>query len=523
MKKTMVSIVGLLWMVILLCPRSLVAQQNVAVFKNGSAFFVNKMQVNAGKGYYLLEKVPAATFGTLWLTAENNTIKGTRSYMEEVAKKQDIRNIEGMIKANIGKNVTLTLSDKKVYKGVVQRVDGSLVLFKTGGKWMTFRAGRVRLIEFAQLPATQYVEKQKQRVLKIDFTQPKANQTFELMYLQKGISWVPNYSVALMENKKAKITLKANLMNDVEDLKNASINFVVGVPNFAYSYLQSPVASTERVSDFIGRLNRNSNHFRRSRRADITRQRMDNMANIASNTDFVSGTVTGTQGLQGQNAEDLYFYNANNITLKKGNRAFYQIFQSSVDYEDIYEVALNSNGNSRSSYAKSYAESGKQVSQVWHSVKLKNKTPYPWTTGTVLITKKISGIDKPLSQDKLNYTPAGGKAKLRITISPNINVKNAEREVSREENKKRKDRYTYDLLTVESKIDIKNYHNKAIKLNLNRNITGEPISCNVKWKTDKKFSVYNNINLNHDLKWEVKLKKGEAKTITYQYKIYVRR
>lgn len=494
------------------------AQQNVAVFKNGSAFFVNKMKVNASKGYYLLEKVPAATFGTLWLAAENNTIKGTRSYIEEISKKVKVKDTEGMAKAQIGKTVTLTLNNNKTYTGTIQRIDGDMVVFKTGGKWMTFTTGKIKMIESGQAPATEFVNKQKQRVLRVDFGQPRANQTFELMYLQKGISWVPNYSVNLLDDKKAEITLKANLMNDVEDLKNASINFVVGVPNFAYDYLQSPVASTQRVGDFISRLNRNGGRFRSGRRADITAQQM---TNVAVNTSFTPGG--GTQGLKGQSAEDLFFYNTNKITLKKGDRAFYQIFKARVNYEHLYEVSFSANSRSSSGYSKSYADSQQNVGQVWHSIRLENKTPYPWTTGTALITKKIDGIAKPLSQDKLAYTPAGGKSKLRITISPNINIKQAERELSRDENKRRKDRYTYDLLTVESKFEIKNYHNKDIKLNITRSITGEPIKCNTKWTTNKKFSVYNNINLSHDLAWEVKLKKGESKTITYQYKIYVRR
>ncbi|OJJ15333.1 hypothetical protein BKI52_38610 [marine bacterium AO1-C] len=495
------------------------AQQNVAVFKNGSAFFVNKMKVDASKGFFLLEKVPAATFGTLWLTAENNTIKGTRSYMEEVAKKMKVTNKKGMVKALIGKSATFTLTNNKTYQGTIQRIDGSMIVFKTGGKWMTFTTDNIKMMELGQAPATQFVQKEKQRVLRIDFAQARANQTFELMYLQKGISWVPNYSVNLLNDKKAEITLKANLMNDVEDLKDANINFVVGVPNFAYDYLQSPVASTQRVGDFISRLNRTGGRFRSSTRADITAQQLSN--NFSVNTTPVSGG--GLQNLKGQSAEDLFFYNTSKITLKKGDRAFYQIFKAKVNYEHVYEVSFSTNSDRRSSYSKSYSEGPQTVGQVWHSIRLENKTPYPWTTGTALITKPIDGIAKPLSQDKLGYTPAGGKAKLRITISPNINVKHAERELSRDENKKRKDRYTYDLLTVESKFEIKNYHNKDIKLNISRSITGEPIKSSAKWTTDKKFSVYNNINLSHDLAWEVDLKKGESKTITYQYKIYVRR
>ncbi len=517
--KTNYLMIGLLMLGLALMDQtSLYAQQNVAVFKNGSAFFVNRMQVNASKGYYLLEKVPAATFGTLWLTAENNTIKGTRSYIEEVSKRIDVTDKEGMVKALVGKSVTLSLTNDKTYRGTIERIDGEMIVFKTGGKWMTFTSGKIKMMELGQAPATQYVRKQKQRVLKIDFAQARANQTFELMYLQKGISWVPNYSVNLLSDKKAEITLKANLMNDVEDLKNANINFVVGVPNFAYDYLQSPVASTQKVSDFISRLNSTGGRFssRSNQRNDITIQ-----SNMAVNTTPVLGG--GSQGLKGQSAEDLFFYNTSKITLKKGDRAFYQIFKSKVDYKHLYEVSFGTNSTRRSGYSKSYSGGSQMLGQVWHSIQLDNKTAYPWTTGTALITKKIEGIAKPLSQDKLGYTPAGGKAKLRITVSPNINVKHDERELSREENKKRKDRYTYDLLTVEGKFDIKNYHNKDIKLNIKRSITGEPIKSNAKWETDKKFSVYNNINLSHDLAWEVDLKKGQSKTITYQYKIYVRR
>lgn len=495
----------------------------LAVFKNGTTFFVKKLKVDASTGTWRMKEIPKATFGTLWYTAQGNSIKSIGSFQEEITEKQDVESIFGTLKANIGKRAIISISTsvgnaEKTLDGTIEEVKNTLLLFKTNNQWLNIEPSNIKSVMLFEKPATMYDSKVSKRIIQLEFAKPNKEQSLEMMYLQKGITWVPSYAIDLLNDTKAKITLRATLLNDVEDLKNANLNFVVGVPNFAYSYLESPLTSNESVATFINTLNSNSNYYPTNRRSDITSQSLSN-AMVQYNDD--DEEEINFKGMDGQDAEDLFFYNLPNVTLPKGGRAFYDILQAEVDYQHIYEIEIKGN-TENSNYSKDYTQE-EASNEVFHSIRLKNDTKMPWTTGTALITKPINNQSNPLSQDKLSYIPVGGKGKLKITVAPNISVKHSEREVTRIEDQKKKDGYAYDLVTVEGKIELKNYKDKNIKLNIARKITGEAQKSNEKWEAKKLFDVYRGVNSFTQTEWEVDLAAGQGKEITYEYKIFVRR
>ncbi len=509
---------------LLLFAHSLFGQnsQHLYAFKNGSAFCIRKMQVQAPEGFYLLKEMPQATFGTMWFDAPSNAVRSVVSTQEDVSQSVAPTTLAQMLKANIGKKMTLVLQENaKSVEGTLVNLENNLLTFKTlQNNWLSLTADQVRMCEFHEQPNTSYEEKNKSKVLRIEFAKKAKEQSLEMMYLQKGISWAPNYLIDLSSETEAKLTLRAAVFNDVEDLENAQINFVVGVPNFAYDYLNSPLSSSEKGISFLQRLNNQSNqsytHHGSVSRADISRQSMSNSysVNFGSQEDDLPATSTAQEG---EKAEDFFFYNAQNINLKKDGRAYYDVLQAVISYQHLYEVKLPS--NQQNDYSREL--SSQPHNEVWHSIRLTNNTKLPWTTGTALITKTIENIEKPLSQDKLSYTPIGGKQQIRLTIAPDISVKDSERELERKTDIKLKDGEYYDLVTVNARIEIKNYKDKEVKLNIERLITGTTVSCSHTWKVENIFSIYQGHNPQNKASWEVELKAGASTEINYQYKIYL--
>jgi hypothetical protein len=516
------------FLLVIVCSGAVLAQnQHISAFKNGTAFFVKKLKVSPTNGVYTLKEVPQATFGTLWFYAPNNQIQGIQSTTEKIGEKKEIKNLYGTLQGNMGKKLLITLLNDKSYEGIVESLSETLLSFRTTqGKWLQMDYTQVKMIELLEAPAKEFTDFEQKRILQLNFAKNTPSQELEMMYLQKGISWVPSYAIELLSDTKASMLLSATLLNDVEDLENATLNFVVGVPNFAYDYLQSPLTSTQDLLSFINTLNRYSNQFGTGSlsRADITRQ---SMSNVASN-DFETEEALAPVEMEGTEAEDLFFYNAQNVSLKKGGRALLDVLQTDIDYQHIYEVNIPTNTENSYAYTREFAEESR-ISNVWHSIRLKNDSRLPWTTGTVMVTKKIGNIQKALSQDKLSYIPIGGKGKVKLTIAPNISVKDSERELTREENKKKKETGAYgsgniyDLVTVEAKIEIKNYKNQDVRLNITRRILGESQKSNEKWEVRKLVSIYNAINPNQELDWEIDIPAGKTKEIIYQYQVYVRR
>ncbi len=516
--------IAFIFLMSVLQAHSLSAQTQISAFKNGAAFVVKEIQVEANKGIATLEEIPQATFGTLWFYAPNNNIKSANSQLKELKKKNEVYSLESVLMANVGKAAKITLKENKSYEGVIFKMDKSMLVFQTvAGTWLSLSPSQVELVELKSQPNMDYEVKETTKVIEIEFSQAKAKQELNLMYLQKGISWLPNYAIELKENNKAKLVLRATLLNDSEDIENANIDFVVGIPNFAYTYLESPLVSGQDMMSFINTLNTYSNQpqgsraYANMRRGDITTQ---SFANIAIDEEQDNFDFTPVE-LEGEQAEDLFFYKAQNISLKKGGRGLYDVLVLDTEYEDIYEVNLTAS-TAKNYYSSSYSTISPS-NQVWHSIRLKNDSKLPWTTGTVLLTKQLNNISKPLSQDKLNYTPVGAKTKIKLTVSPSIVVKDSEKENSRLENRKKRDKVFYDLVTVESKIEIINYHNKDIILNIDRQIVGKPTECNVKWENNKVFNQYDLMNERYKVEWEIPLKKGESKEIIYQYEVYVQK
>ena len=71
---------------------------------------------------------------------------------------------------------------------------------------------------------------------------PAANVGMGLIYLQKGIRWIPGYKVTIDGKGSAVVKLQATLINEMLDLQDTTANLVVGVPSFAMKDTVDPMS-----------------------------------------------------------------------------------------------------------------------------------------------------------------------------------------------------------------------------------------------------------------------------------------
>lgn len=518
-------------------------EQRVAVFKNGTGFFFNPMTLKAEKegeqkGKFIIKSLPEALFGTFWFYTNGKPISSLKSYeREEKMDSQKAIGISEMLYGNIGKSVEITLKygaeNSTEIIGKIQDVNlqsGMIFLETTKPKtgFMVVAMTEIKLLSFPQQPNTDYSPLQKQRIIEVEIDKAGTQENVEMAYLQRGIGWLPSYLVHLKDDKKAQIVLRAELVNDAEDIKDATLSLVVGVPNFKYDRLVSPFVSNQSLEAFLNQLNgsSNSNLYGNQNMAmsnRITTQSM-NYGGYAE-MDVVGGGGNIAE-VEAQSQEDLFFYTKKGVTLPKGGRALYSLFTEEVEYKHIYEVELPQNNG----YNVIYKQENEQQNSVYHSLELKNSTNFPWTTGTAMVTQPkktkegaINPTSEPqvLSQDMIKYTAKTSKSILRLTVAPDVMVKDNEQETEREENIKQR-KIVYDLVKVTATIEVKNYKDKEINLKVSRAVTGEMLKTDSEWES-KKRPTYYEINPVNDINWELKLAAGESKTITYSYQFYVRK
>ena len=133
----------------------------------------------------------------------------------------------------------------------------------------------------------------------------------------------------------------------------------------------------------------------------------------------------------------------------------------------------------------------------------------------------ISGT-QPISQDTLAYTPKGATSNLKLTIATDIRTSHDEREVARQQNIARRRGYSYDEVTVEGTLKIKNYKTKDVHLSVTKTLRGNVESQSDDGKSEKLGEAIAVDNPMSRLTWEIALKAGEERTVTYRYKIWVR-
>ncbi len=61
-----------------------------------------------------------------------------------------------------------------------------------------------------------------------------------MAYLRKGITWIPEYTLKVLDDDNAELTLRGTLVNEAEDLIHTDVHLVVGVPHFVHTEYMAP-------------------------------------------------------------------------------------------------------------------------------------------------------------------------------------------------------------------------------------------------------------------------------------------
>jgi len=522
----------------------------IAAFKNGLAFVVRQGSVPIENGAGKIAPIPAATLGSLWITPNDAklTLDEVVAYRYKVPGQQNLTTLAEVLLANAGKVVTVGFGNEKEYTGEIVGLPetatpagpaaatgaGELVppqpkrapeflLLKVEGKLLALPLLNITHVTLPADPVLQVPKEEERKALRFRLKGAGSPANLTMGYLENGLGWTPSYLVSLQDEKTALITMQAVVIDDAEDLKDTDLFFVVGVPNFAYAHIPSPMALQQTLLEYIQAANR--------RDSGVTGGAFSNalMAQRAVSMEM-DQRVAGAPGfeaavgeLEGAPEEDLFLYTRGGVTLARGERASFNVFSGSVNYEHIYQWDVQDQprvdgfGNVQTYQAVGSSDRSEQ-NNIWHALRVRNTTKFPWTSAPALV---ISGT-KPVSQDTLPYTPKGAVSKLKLTIATDLRSSHDEREVARQQNVTRRHGYSYDEVTVEGTLKIRNYKTKDVRLSITKTLRGSVESQTDDGKAEKLGEAISVDNPMSRLTWEITLRAGEERSITYRYKVWVR-
>jgi len=522
--------------------------QQVALFKNGLAFFVSEAAVPENKTEFYVIPSAAASHGTFWVAyPEKLKLNSLVVKQTEIEEFIDAINVAELLRANVGKTVKLyfpdpdepTIEGKILYfaqdrqtpkpepyaPGGLGTVAGNyrgydygsrLAIIDTPNGQVGVNPDIIRRVDFPNgTPARAFAKKKDSMRLDIKLAEPAHNQKLFVSYLAKGITWAPSYVIDISKPDKAEISAKAAVINEVCDLEGVTLQLVTGFPHLQFADIVSPLALKENLAQFLQSLIRGQSE-RGLEDAAVT-------FNVASQgggwgpRERPAAMPAYGAAEAGKVAEDLFFYPIDNVQLEKGQVAYLPLFTETVPYKHIYQWEIRDYVNQEDRYRREQQRDSEE--QVWHSIRLENVSKLPWTTAPAQTLKD----DLILGQDTLKFTPVQGKTTVRITQAVSVSAEQTEFELDRKRDALTMYGNHFDLITVQGKLSVTNLLQKAITLEITKTLSGEVKSSQPEAKIEKMAQGLRRMNTMAKLTWTIELKTDEHKEIEYTYDVYVRR
>ncbi|MEI8203766.1 MAG: hypothetical protein WCH34_12170 [Bacteroidota bacterium] len=495
--------------------------QQINVFKNGTYYVLKEGDVSLKKGIAKIALPTNPLLGTFWLTSlKDIKIDNVVFRTDTIKKQRPARSLDEFISANLNKAIKITY---KVDEKTTKELSGTLQLFVPETSLIKLKGndGRLYFISANEIKEFSLDDKSNDlmtvdslmRLGEVEFNKKPDETRLRMVYMQTGIQWMPSYFIKIIDDKELQIEMKALVENYSESIEDADLTLTVGNPQFYWGKMTDPIT--------LGYL---SNIFEQKPTAiNNTRYQYQNYnAYAAQDISVADGFASipafeesSTYTTEGEKTNDLYMYSIGKVSLLKNTKTSFEIFAQKVTYKDVYEVNVSDVVNYITN--RYIANDPEARVDVFHSLRLTNKTSNPFTTAPAFV---LNEKQQPLAQDIIKYTSVGGDVSVQLSKAGDVVVKNQEEEIKKMENFKKVGRNYYNKVTIKGTISISNQQKKTIDLRIKKSLTAEVLEASDNGKS-KKSGKYYSLNPYSDISWEIPIKENEKKTVTYQYDVLV--
>jgi hypothetical protein len=475
--------------------------REVTVFKDGHAFVAHQgVLPTDAKGHVLMDYLPAPVIGTFWPYAAGKEARltGVVAGRRLVKTERTALAIRELLEANTGATVEISDDRTNRYTATVMGfparsieeqertspdaageklpLKSNVILLRTSEGVKAVPVEQIRDVTFKEFKGmTMHEEYRNVLTLNLDWNgkQPARQAEVGLMYLQKGIRWIPSYKLTLDGKGNAVVRLQATIINELTDLYETDVNLVIGVPTFAFKETLDPLALQQAAAQL-------SQYFQTDQRPDarggllaanFSNAIMTQMARSSEYRQAASEPGAAPEDVEGSRTEDLFVFNIKRLTLRKGERTAVPVVEYTIPYEDVFVLDLpftpppevRANNAQQQELLRLF-----NAPKVMHKVRLQNKSGYPLTTAPALIMRGESVV----AQGMMTYTAAGATSDLALTTAVDVQVERSEKEVKQTPNALQQDKTFYARIDMEGKVTLINHRKTAARVEVNRYVLG---------------------------------------------------
>ena len=475
--------------------------REVTVFKDGHAFVLHEGSLPTVEGgQVVLNSLPTPILGTFWAYSGDPKVRltgvvaGTRS----VSGTRPVRDLRDVLRANIGRRASIREHNGDSYAAtIVEMIDpnaappagagaqalsasppaagGPLVMLRRFEGVRIIGVDQVRDVLFGDDPSTEVATVGERDVLalRLDWGQapPEDSAAVGMVYLQKGIRWIPNYRITIDGAGQARVELQATLINEMVDLEDVLVNLVIGVPSFRFADTIDPIALQRTVTQlsqyFTGPQQRGGFAFSNAIQTQTVR-----MGEYRQSEQAAEGTGDDDFSAFSRH-EDLFIFPVQGVTLRKGERMVVPVVEFTLAYEDVFTLDVpflppaDVRGNLTVRQQHDLAVLLNQP-KVMHKLRLRNSSQYPLTTAPALILRE----GRLLAQGIMTYTAVGARTDLEVTAAVDVAVSKDEREEERTPGAAKWRNEELTRVRLSGTLGLTNRRGKAVTVEVTRFVLG---------------------------------------------------
>ncbi|MBI5172571.1 MAG: hypothetical protein SFV17_07655 [Candidatus Obscuribacter sp.] len=481
--------------------------KEVTIFKDGHAVINQEGSVavnNASE--VVLDRLPTPVLGTFF----PYSLEGERKLISVTAGQRKIKSsmtalsLEELIAGNIGAAVRVdellgngentkllsydarivgipTRSAEEQAENMAQGTNPGLILpqkshlvelkTETGNTFVPI--ARIQTLSFKGEHNSKDQEEELRNVLTLKLEEhgrnPGGEANVGMMYVERGLRWIPSYKVTIDGSGHARVKLQATIVNDLIDLEDVNANLVVGVPSFAFKDDTDPIALGQTLAQVAHRAGQESRLRNTFSNAIMTQSAMPLQA------DDQGGAAVNPEGSK---AEDMYVFSIKHLTLKKGERAVLPVQEYQVEYKDLYTLDLplmppqEMQSSGQQMDERTLANLAEAL-KVLHKIRLVNSSKQPFTTAPALIVSSDKGKSEVLAQGMMTYASPGSVSELTITTAVDIKVKKVEKETGRVQDAVTWQDNKYARINLNGLLQLTNFTGKPVTVEISRKVMGK--------------------------------------------------
>lgn len=479
--------------------------KEITVFKDGHAFVAHQGEMPTDdRGNVIMDYLPTPVLGTFWpYSAEKRAqLTGVVAGQRRVLVERTALSLPDLLEANIGAEAIIAEGTNRYVATIagiptrsaeelsattppntLERLPekGNLVLLKTAEGLKAVAIDRITDVTFkGEYKSTAAAEEFRDLLtLKLNWgkTPPAKSVHMGLFYLQKGVRWIPNYKIEIDGKGNAVVKFQATVLNELADLEDVSVNLVIGVPTFTFKDTVDPLALQQNLAQL-------SQYFQTDNpRNSPLAYNFSNaiMSQSARASEYRGSGGTGDGGSlslgpeigDSGKTEDLFVFNVQHVTLRKGERMVFPIAEFTLPYKDIFtlelpfapppEVRGSFGGEQQRELAKLF-----NAPKVIHKIRLTNQSKYPLTTAPALLVRD----GRVLAQGMMTYTSSGANVDLTVTTAVDIQVKKSELESKRTPNAFNDNGNSYSRIDLAGKLSLVSHRAQPVELEVTRYVLG---------------------------------------------------